>query len=187
MANFLERMGLVKTEYDDVPIPMAAGAMPAMEHEDVPEIDASQVAYEDVIRSIYQQGGIDDTSSIFKIKSYIDILPPEMTTAKKQASIAGILAVDGINIHDLINDGGGRINVLEAAAQSIKDENDSVIQEAEADIEHLKSLIEAAETKIAESKKKTADACAAITEEVNSITHLLNFADGVAGINEGDS
>lgn len=187
MANLLERMGLVKTEYDEVSVPMVTGVVPTMEPADVPEIDATQVNHDDVIRSVYQQGGIDDASSIFKIKAYIDILPSEMTTAKKQSSISGILTVNGINVHDLINDGGERIKVLEAAAQSIKDENDSVIREANADIEHLKSLIEAAETKISESKRKTADACSAITEEVNSVTQLLNFADGVAGMNEGES
>ena len=57
----------------------------------------------------------------------------------------------------------------------------------QADIEHLKSLIEAAETKIADSKRKTAEANAAITEEINSITQLLNFADGIAGTTEGES
>lgn len=188
MANFLERLGLVRTEFDDVPLPVPVGSIPhSMEPENVPEIDASQVAYENVIRSVYQQGGIEDTSSIFKIKAYLDVLPSEMTLAKKQASIAGILTVNGINIHDLINDGGERIKVLDAAVQSIKAENDNVIHEAEADIEHLKSLIEAAETKIAESKRKTADACAVITEETTSVMQLLNFADGVAGMNEGES
>ena len=166
MAGILEKMGLVRTE--EVPLVTPLGnIVPQVEPENTPEIDASQVSYEDVIHSIYQQGGVEDTHSIFKIKAYIDILPPE--------------------IHDLINDGGGRINVLEAAAQSIKDENDSIISEAEADIEHLKSLIEAAETKIADSKRKTAEANAAITEEINSITQLLNFADGIAGTTKGES
>lgn len=186
MAGILEKMGLVRTEDDPLVTPLG-NLVPVVEPEDTPEIDASQVSYEDVIHSVYQQGGVEDTHSIFKIKAYIDILPPEMTNAKKQASIAGILTVNGINIHDLINDGGGRINVLEAAAQSIKDENDSIINEAEADIEHLKSMIEAAETKIADSKRKTAEANAAITEEINSITQLLNFADGIAGTTEGES
>lgn len=184
--GILEKMGLVRTE--EVPLVTPLGNfVPDVELENTPEIDASQVSYEDVIHSIYQQGGVEDTHSIFKIKAYIDILPPEMTNAKKQASIAGILTVNGINIQDLINDGVGRIKVLEAAAQSIKNENESVIGEAEADIERLKSLIEAAETKIADSKRKTAEANAAITDEINSVTQLLNFADGIVSSAEGES
>lgn len=182
MPGFLERMGLVRSEYEDPPMTVP----PARLTEDVcvpdaPEIDASQVVYDDVIKSIYQQGDIDDSESIFKIKAYIDILPAEMTKSKKQASIAGILAVNNINVANLIADGNSRISVLNAAEDSIKAENDATINDAEQDIEHLKSLIEDAEAKIAESKKKTSDASAAIRDEVEAVTQLLDFADGIAG------
>lgn len=181
MAGLLERMGLVRSEYEDVPtmpiVPMPE--MPSYE-EEVPTIDASQVSYEDVIRSIYEQGNVSDEDSIFKIKAYIDILPAEMTNAKKQASISGILTVNGINVVDLINDGQHRIRVLEGAEADIKADNDEVIAQAEADIEHLKSLIEEAEAKIAEAKKKTGEASAAIKSEVEAISQLLEFADGIA-------
>ena len=104
-----------------------------------------------------------------------------MTKAKKQASIAGILTVNGINVGNLINDGLNRVHVLETAESSIKAESDKLIAEAEADIEHLKSLIESAEAKIQESKQKSADSSAAIQREKEAITQLLEFADGVAG------
>ncbi len=180
MANLLERMGLVRTEYGGLPNTQAVPVPEIPYAPEVPEIDASQVSYEDVIPSIYQQGGIDDDNSIFKIKAYIDILPQEMTKAKKQASIAGILTVNGINVGDLINDGLSRISALDAAESSIKADSDTLIAGAEADIEHLKSMIEEAEAKIAESKKKTSDSSAAIQKEKEAITQLLEFADGVA-------
>ena len=92
MAGLFERMGLVRTEYEGMPeIPMQPVSEP-MYAPETPVIDATQVSYDDVIASIYQQGDIDDESSIFKIKAYIDILPQDMTKAKKQASIAGILS-----------------------------------------------------------------------------------------------
>lgn len=181
MANLFERMGLVRTEYDGPPAAPLVPLSEASYAPEVPEIDASQVSYEDVIPSIYQQGEVGNDNSIFKIKAYIDILPSEMTKAKKQASIAGILTVNGINVGDLINDGLNRIHVLEAAESSIKAENEGLIAEAEADIEHLKSLIESAEAKIEESKKKSADSSAAIQKEREAIAQLLEFADGVVG------
>ena len=102
MAGLFERMGLVRTEYEGMPeIPMQPVSEP-MYAPETPVIDAAQVSYDDVIASIYQQGDIDDENSIFKIKAYIDILPQDMTKAKKQASIAGILSVNGINVDDLI-------------------------------------------------------------------------------------
>lgn len=186
MPWFLERIGLVRSEHEGpaMPVPVTQPLEEAYAPE-VPEIDASQVSYEDVIKSVYSQGSIDDGDSIFKIKAYIDILPAEMTKPKKQLSIAGILAVNNINVADLIADGNNRINILNAAETSIKAENDAAIREAEQDIERLKSLIESAEAKIAESKKKTSDACTAIHGEVEIVTQLLDFADGVAG-NEGE-
>ena len=74
MANLLERMGLVHTEYDNLP---AAPPIPLPEApyaSEVPEIDASKVSHEDIIPSIYEQGDISDENSIFKIKAYTDIL-----------------------------------------------------------------------------------------------------------------
>ena len=148
---------------------------------ETPVIDATQVSYDDVIASIYQQGDIDDENSIFKIKAYIDILPQDMTKAKKQASIAGILSVNGINVDDLIEDGLKRGRALDAAEDSIRAENDALIAETEADIEHLKSLIEQAEARIEDSKQKTSDSSAAIQREKEAISQLLEFANGVAG------
>jgi len=48
-------------------------------------------------------------------------------------------------------------------------------------LKHLKSLIESAEAKIEESKKKSADSSAAIQKEKEAISQLLEFADGIAG------
>lgn len=75
MAGLFERMGLVRTEYEGMPeTPMQPVSEP-MYAPETPVIDATQVSYDDVIASIYQQGDIDDENSIFKIKAYIDILP----------------------------------------------------------------------------------------------------------------
>ena len=176
MAGLFERMGLVRTEYEGMPeIPMQPVSEP-MYAPETPVIDATQVSYDDVIASVYQQGDIDDENSIFKIKAYIDILPQDMTKAKKQASIAGILSVNGINV-----DGLKRGRALDAAEDSIRAENDALIAETEADIEHLKSLIEQAEARIEDSKQKTSDSSAAIQKEKEAISQLLEFANGVAG------
>ena len=187
VLGFFERVGLVRSEYDDLPVPATAVRLPEDAYTpEVPEIDATQVSYDDIIRSIYQQSDIDDSESIFKIKAYIDILPPEMTKSKKQMSIAGIFAVNNISVENLFADGNKRIHVLNAASESIKTDNDAIISEAEQDIEHLKSMIEAAEAKIAEAKKRTSDAYAAIHEEIEAINQLLDFADGITS-KEGET
>lgn len=83
MAGLFERMGLVRTEYEGMPeIPMQPVSEP-MYAPETPVIDATQVSYDDVIASIYQQGDIDDENSIFKIKAYIDILPQDMSMTER--------------------------------------------------------------------------------------------------------
>lgn len=55
MAGLFERMGLVRTEYEGMPeIPMQPVSEP-MYAPETPVIDATQVSYDDVIASIYQQ------------------------------------------------------------------------------------------------------------------------------------
>lgn len=56
MAGLFERMGLVRTEYEGMPeIPMQPVSEP-MYAPETPVIDATQVSYDDVIASVYQQG-----------------------------------------------------------------------------------------------------------------------------------
>lgn len=179
MPGLLEKMGLVKTDYEpELPHAAEDGRYGGVDAPQV-EIDASEVTCGNIIESIYEQGELQEDSSIFKVKAYIDILPPEMTTPKKQASIAGILVVNNLDINALVNDGRERINLLNAASAQVASECDGVIAEAEADIEHLKGLIEAAEEKIAEAKQRAGDVHTAVCEEVDVINGLLSFANGI--------
>lgn len=184
MANLFERMGLVRAEYDGPPIvpysPDVFSSPDSGPSPEVPEIDASQVSCEDIIPSIYEQAEIGEDNSIFKIKAYLDVLPMEMTKAKKQATVAGILAVNGVNVDCLMEDGQRRIHILETAQDSIREESDELIADAENEIEHLKSLIEEAESRAEESKKKCAASTAAIQKEKEAVGQLLDFADGLA-------
>lgn len=75
MANLFERMGLVRTEYDGPPATPLVPLSETPYAPEVPEIDASQVSYEDVISSIYQQGEVGDDNSIFKIELSMSALP----------------------------------------------------------------------------------------------------------------
>lgn len=75
MAGLFERMGLVRTEYEGMPeIPMQPVSEP-MYAPETPVIDATQVSYDDVIASIYQQGDIDDENSIFRSKRISTFCP----------------------------------------------------------------------------------------------------------------
>lgn len=175
MASIFEKMGLVQREEPDIP----EVAVPVQVKEPLPEVDVEGIDHLNLINSIYTNAGITDDNSIFKIKAYMDVLPAEMTTAKKQASIAGILGLNQINVTDIISDALQRTKILESAEASIKEKNEGIIDEAEEDIEKLKGLIEAAEAKIAEAKKNTADSTAAIQAELQAIKDLSEFTEGI--------
>ena len=147
------------------------------------EIDALKTSA-DIAGSIYASAGIGDVNSITQIDAYIKALPSEMTTVKKQVSIAGILSVNKVDINDLIQDGTDRLSALEEAKQSIIRENEAVVAESKSDIEELKAAIESAEKKISESEKRTSDICSSINLEVSSLNKLVEFADGIANPKE---
>lgn len=182
--NIFERMGLVQKEESVSPVtPIPVDIEPS---EPLPEVNTDELDHLNLISSIYTNAGIPEDNSIFKIKAYMDVLPAEMTTAKKQSSIAGILVLNNIDVANIISDGLQRTKLLEAAEVNIRANNDALINEAEEDIEKLKGLIEAAEAKIAEAKKNTADSTAAINAERETVSALLEFTEGILN-NKEDS
>ena len=182
MANIFEKMGLIQR--DEPVTPVQVTTVPEVD-ETIPDVDVGEIDHLNLINSIYERAGVSEDNSIFKIKSYIDVLPAEMTTVKKQASIAGILALNNMNVADIISDALQRVKILETAEMNIRDANEATICEAESDIEKLKSLIEAAEAKIAEAKNNTANSSAAINAELDQIKSLQEFAEGILNNKEG--
>ena len=102
----LSRMGLVEREEEDIHIPVAT---------EVPKVEANADinSTENVIADIYAQNGVSDKeNSIYAVQSFIDTLPSEMTTAKKQSSVAGILKVTGKSVDSLLMDADNRVGIL---------------------------------------------------------------------------
>ena len=143
--SFLERLGLVVSEEPDVGIvaPEAPVVNPT------PEVDADIKSTNNIISEIYKQNEMEEMDeSIYAVKAFIETLPSEMTTAKKQSTVSGILAVSKISVADLVTDALSRMDVLRMAQAKVVDERTAEIAAANADIEALKQAIEAATIKI---------------------------------------
>ena len=149
--------------------------------EEVPiAVDADIESPANIIDEIYDQNDLSDkTNSIFTVQALIATLPPEMPTATKQATIAGILAVSGIKVETLLSDGDTRISMLKAAESKITRERTAEIEIAKMDIEALKQAIESANIKIKEAEDIISAAQSSITDEVKSITNLIEFCKGM--------
>lgn len=175
--GWLEKIGLVERNETIIP------PSPVVEEsaEELPiAVDAEIESVSNVVDEIYAQNGLADKStSIFTVKALIDTLPSEMTTATKQSTVAGILAVSGKAIHDLIADAKRRSDVLRAAQSKVVSERTEQINAAKADIEELKQAIEAANIQIKEAEDIISATEKTVDDEIKAITDLVEFCSGM--------
>lgn len=172
--GFLKKLGLVEEEEHIVPVV----AKPIQESE--VEVDAEINSSANVVDEIYVQNGLSDKSnSIYMVQSLIDTLPDEMTTAKKQSTVFGILMVSGKSISNLLNDATDRIETLCAARDKIIGDRTDEIMVANSDIEELKKAIEVATIKIKEAEDIIAATKQSVDEEVDAINNLVKFCEGM--------
>lgn len=169
----LSRMGLVEREEEDVSVPIAT---------EIPEVEANADinSTENVIAEIYTQNGVSDKeNSIYAVQSFIDTLPSEMTTAKKQSSVAGILKVTGKSVDSLLMDAENRVSILTSANDKIIAEKNEVIEAARADIECLKQSIEHREMMIQEAESIKETVSKSVSDEISVIEELVKFCEGM--------
>lgn len=151
-------------------------------HETQPDIEVSADidSASNVVEEIYEQNNLADKSdSIYTVKALIDTLPAEMTTAKKQTTVAGILMVSGKRVDNLLNDAQNRVNILNIARDEIVVEKTTEIEEANRAIEALKEAIEAATIEIKEASEIIAATNKSVDDEIGAIDDLVKFCEGM--------
>ena len=173
--SWLEKIGLV--ERDEAAVPQAVD----VEMPELPvEVDAEIESTTNIVDEIYAQNELADKStSIFTVQALIATLPAEMTTAKKQSTVAGILLVSGKSVADLLGDAEKRVETLKAAQEKIVGERSDEINVAKADIEELKRAIESANIKIKEAEDIIAATEKSVEDEIKVITDLVEFCTGM--------
>jgi hypothetical protein len=172
--SFLEKLGLIEREEVETPV-----TVPVAES---PEVDANVEinSTENVIDEIYAQNGMSNKdNSIYAVQSFIDTLPSEMTTVKKQSSVYGILKVTGKSVESLLEDAESRIDILSLAKVKVFEEKDTVINAAKNDIEELKRAIEAANIVINDAEAIKESTAKAVSDEVDAIAELIKFCEGM--------
>lgn len=172
--GLLEKWGLIEREEMDVPATVPTAEAPIV------EANAEINSTENVIDEIYAQNGMSNKeNSIYAVQSFIDTLPAEMTTVKKQASVYGILKVTGKSVDNLLMDAEDRMNTLVAAKNKSIAEKDEVIESAKADIEDLKKAIEAANIIIQHAEEVKESITKSVSDEVAVIEELVKFCEGM--------
>jgi hypothetical protein len=121
----------------------------------------------------------DKDNSIYAVQSFIDTLPAEMTTVKKQSSVYGILKVTGKSVESLIADANSRIVVLSSAKDKVFAEKEADIDAAKNDIEELKKAIEAANIVINNAEAIKESTAKAVSDEIAAIEELIKFCEGM--------
>ena len=175
--SWLEKMGLVERERDDTTTAVAQEVMLGPEV----EVDAEINSTANVVEEIYAQNNLSDKSnSIYTVQALISTLPTEMTTAKKQSTVSGILMVSGKSVADLLNDAQDRIDTLCAARDKIVGDRTDEIAVANSDIEELKKAIEAATIKIKEAEDIIEATKKSVNDEIDVIDELVKFCEGMS-------
>lgn len=171
--GIFEKMGLV--ERNDAVLPTIMEPP-----EPAAAVDADIDSPQGVVDAVYEQNDLQDKSnSIYTVQALIETLPAEMTTAKKQATVSGILAVSGKLLPELLADASHRTDILRAAQERIIHERTQEISSAKADIEELKRLIEAANIKIKDAEEIIEAAKKDIEDELTVISGLQAFCEGM--------
>lgn len=172
--SFLKKLGLVEEEEPIVQV----ATEPVQDLE--AEVDAEINSTTNVVDEIYAQNDLSDkNNSIYTVQALINTLPDEMTTAKKQSTVSGILMVSGKSIDDLLNDAQNRIDILCAARDKIVSDRTDEIASASNDIEELKRAIEVATIRIKEAEDIIAATKQSVDEEIGAIDNLVKFCEGM--------
>ena len=176
--SWFKKLGLVENE--EPAFDPAVEVNVTMEQHVEVEVSADIDSPANVVAEIYEQNGIADKSdSIYTVQALINTLPETMTTATKQSTVAGILAVSGKSVENLLNDAHNRINILGVARDEIVDEKTTEIEEANRDIEALKEAIETANIKIKEASEIIAATNKSVDDEIGTIDDLVKFCEGM--------
>lgn len=135
---------------------------------------------EGVVAKIYAQNELsEEGNSIYAVSKLMNTLPKEMTTPKMQQTIAGILAVTEKSVPALIADAHKRIEVLNAARDTVIAERTEEIVSATSDIERLKQAIEVAEKVIKNAEDVMEATKHQIADEVEELEKLVKFSEGM--------
>lgn len=144
--------------------------------EEVVTVNIDNVTHTDFIADVYDQNELSDQSkSIFKVEEIINTLPKEMPNDTKRIAVIGILTTFGLTLDQVIADGEHRKSIIMAAADEIKTQNESVINENNIVIEEKKHEIETLEADISNRKNVISDINVKTTYEIEHIDSLIGF------------
>lgn len=174
--GLFEKLGLVEREVVEIPYMEA----PVLSSEVEANVDADIDSAANIVEEIYEQNELSDKSnSIYTVQALIATLPTEMTTVKKQNTVAGILTVSGKSVASLKDDAMNRRDILNAAQEKVIGERTDEINAAKDDIEALKAAIEAAEIKIKNAEDIIAATKKSVEDEIAVIDELVEFCNGM--------
>ena len=172
--SWLEKLGLVEAAEPIEPV------FVPVEEDVVFEVDASISDGDNVVEDFYAKNDLSDRSnSIYTVQALIATLPAEMTTAKKQSTVAGILGVQGIAVDTLVEDAKTRVDTLLQAKAVVLNDRTYEIESNKAEIESLKQAIEEANIRIRNAEEIIAATEQAVGDEVKVIDGLVEFCAGM--------
>jgi len=144
------------------------------------ELSVNAADETEILHDAYAGGNFpDNDDGIFKVGAMIATLPAEMTTAKKQSTINGMLPAVGLDAQLLYDDGQSRYQCVQNAIGKWEQNKTQTVTEAEKDIAELKQMIEIAQQKIADAIDRTEFAKKVLNHEGEKLEELVRFVGGL--------
>lgn len=126
--------------------------------------------------SIYKENGLEDEiKSIFKVEEIKGVLPANLPTEAKKASVVGMMGVSELTVETVLEDAQKRILVLEGALQNFTSETIRVVEESEEQILELEEKINSLRGTITSRKKSQEDQATIINKETEKIKSIVDF------------
>lgn len=170
--GLFEKLGLVESEEE---FNMDEVSTYLSEHKvDVPEDLAVDETLS--IEDIYNKFGLSDVSkSIFKVNEFNDVLPKELSTDSRRASVLGILNASGLNVELLVSDATSRIEALNTTKTAFSDETTSIINKCQEQIAELEKQIDQFKDTMNNRKISQETQDEIIKAEVDKVEKIINF------------
>ena len=141
---------------------------------EVPEdLDLSDVL---TIEHIYSKFDLmDNTKSIFKVDEFSAVLPKELSTDARRASVLGILTASGLDVETLVNDANDRNSALVNTKDVFTTETVNMIKDCSERIAELEKEIDELKDVINGRKKAQETQDEIINAEIEKIEKIVKF------------
>lgn len=128
------------------------------------------------IEQVYEKFNLNDMEkSIFKIDEFSKVLPSTLPTESKRQSVIGILNASSIEVGELLEDAGKRVDALNSTIEVFTNESETIISDNDKEIKELEIKIDELKQINTNRRKLQEEEEKLISNEIDEINKIIDF------------